>query len=128
MPLYKYNCTLGLINKLDPKTLLYMQPLHKIFAIFQSHECRLPLWRLLHFNPWVSSLILYIIQFHKYIYFSNSLLKWLDPILWITKLIKLISREYFISPLGDYEFHLENICSINIKCGCPIYWGFGRDL
>ena len=28
IPLYKYNCTLGLINKLYPKTLLYMQPLH----------------------------------------------------------------------------------------------------
>ena len=55
------------------------------------------------------------------IYFSNSLLKWLGPTLWITKLIKLISSEYFISPLRDYEFHLENICSINTKCGYPIY-------
>ena len=55
------------------------------------------------------------------IYFSNSLLKWLGPTLWITKLIKLISSEYFISPLRDYEFHLENICFINTKCGYPIY-------
>ena len=34
---------------------------------------------------------------------------------------KLISREYFISLLRDYEFHLENICSINTKCGCLTY-------
>ena len=39
----EYNCTLGLINKLYPKTLLYMQPLHKIFVVIQNHECRLPL-------------------------------------------------------------------------------------
>ena len=26
------------------------------------------------------------------------------------KPIKLISREYFVSLLRDYEFHLENIC------------------
>ena len=103
-------------------TLLYMQPLHKIFVVIQSHKCRLPLWRLLHLNPWVPGLILYDIHhiFMKSnfinIYFSNSVLKWLGPILWITKLIKLISREYFISPLRDYEFHLENICSINTKC------------
>ena len=51
------------------------------------------------------------------IYFSNFLLKWLGLTLWITKPIKLISREYFISPLRDYKFHLENICSINTKCG-----------
>ena len=43
------------------------------------------------------------------IYFSNSLLKWLDLILWIIKPIKLISRKYFISPLRDYKFHLENM-------------------
>ena len=60
------------------------------------------------------------------IYFSNSLLKWLGLTLWITKPIKLISREYFISSLRDYEFHLENICSINTKCGCPTYWSFDR--
>ena len=60
------------------------------------------------------------------IYFSDFLLKWLGLILWITKPIKLISREYFISPLRDHKFHLENICSINTKCGCPIYWGFDR--
>ena len=52
------------------------------------------------------------------IYFNNFLLKWLGLTLRITKLIKLISREYFISPLRDHEFHLENICSINTKCGC----------
>ena len=61
------------------------------------------------------------------IYFSNFLLKWLGLTLWITEPIKLISRKYFISPLGDYEFHLENICSINTKCGCPTYWGFDRN-
>ena len=55
------------------------------------------------------------------IYFSNSLLKWLGPTLKITKLVKLISREYFISPLRDYKFHLENICSINTKYGYPTY-------
>ena len=43
IPLYKYNCTLGLINKLYPKTVLYMQSLHKIFVKIQSHECRLSL-------------------------------------------------------------------------------------
>ena len=43
IPLYKYNCTLSLINKLYPKTLLYMQSLHKIFVVIQSHECRVPL-------------------------------------------------------------------------------------
>ena len=52
------------------------------------------------------------------IYFSNSLPKWLGPTLSITKPIKLTSKEYFISSLRDYLFHLENICSINIKCGC----------
>ena len=26
-----------------PKTLLYMQPLHKIFVVKQSRECKLPL-------------------------------------------------------------------------------------
>ena len=61
------------------------------------------------------------------IYFSNLLLKWWGITLWTTKPIKLISREYFISSLRDYEFHLENICSINTKCGCPTYWGFDCD-
>ena len=134
IPLYKYSCTLGLIYKLYPKTLLYMQPLHKIFVVIQNHECRLPLWRLLYLNSWVPGLILRVIHhiFMKSnsinIYFSNSLLKWLGPTLWITKPIKLILKEYFVSPLRDYEFHLENICSINTKCGCPTYWGFDRDL
>ena len=106
-----------------------MQPFHKIFVVIQSHECKLPLWRLLHL-----CLIIYVIHhiFMKSnfinIYFSNSLLKWLGPTLWITNLIKLISNEYFISLLRDYEFHLENICSINTKFGCPTYWGFDRDL
>ena len=40
---YKYKCTLGLINKLYPKNLLYMQPLHKIFVVIQSHEYKLTL-------------------------------------------------------------------------------------
>ena len=48
------------------------------------------------------------------IYFSNFLLKWLGLTLWITEPIKLISREYFISPLRDYKFHLENTCSISL--------------
>ena len=97
-----------------------MQPFHKIFVVIQSHECRLPLWRLLHFNPWILGLILYVIHhiFMKSnfinIYFSNSLIKWLGPTLWITEPIKLISNKYFISLLRDYEFHLENIYSINI--------------
>ena len=109
-------------------------PFIKIFVVIQSHKCWLPLWRLLHFNPWVSGLILYAIHhiFMKSnfinIYFSNSLLMWLGPTLWKTKLIKFISKEYFISMLRDYEFHLENICSINIKCGCPTYWDFDRVL
>ena len=34
-----YNCTLGVINKLYPKYLLYIQPLHLIFIVIQSHEC-----------------------------------------------------------------------------------------
>ena len=133
MSLYKYNYTLGVINKLYPKTLLYMQFLHKIFVVIQSHKCRLPFWRLLHLNPWLLILILYVIHhiFMKSnfvnIYFSNSLLKWLGLTLWITEPIKLIWMEYFISPLRDYEFHLENICSINIKFGCPTYWGFDRN-
>ena len=55
------------------------------------------------------------------IYFSNFLPKWLGLTLRITEPIKLISREYFISPLRDYEFYLENIRSINTKCGCPTY-------
>ena len=37
IPLYKYSCTLGLIYKLYLKTLSYMQPLHKIFVVIQSH-------------------------------------------------------------------------------------------
>ena len=45
-----YNCTLGLINKLYPKTLLYMQFLHKIFVVIQSHEYRLLLCKLLHLS------------------------------------------------------------------------------
>ena len=49
------------------------------------------------------------------IYFSNFLLKWLGLTLGITEPIKLISMEYFISPLRDYEFHLENICSITLN-------------
>ena len=53
--------------------------------------------------------------------FSNSLLKWLGLTLSITDLIKLISKEYFISSLRDYEFHLENIYSFNTKYGCPTY-------
>ena len=103
-------------------TLLYMQPLHKIFVVIQSHKYWLLLWKLLHLSLWVPGLILYVIHhiFMKSnfinIYFSNSLLKWLCQTLSITKLIKLISREYFISLLRDYEFHLENICSINTKC------------
>ena len=60
------------------------------------------------------------------IYFSNFLLKWLDLIICITESIKLISREYFISLLRDYKFNLENICSINTKCGCPTYYDFDR--
>ena len=110
-----------------------MQLLHKIFIVIQSHEYRLSLWRLLHLNPWVPVLILWVIHhiFMKFnfinIYFINSLLKWLGLTLWITKLIKLISREYFISSLRDYEFHLENICFINTKCDCPTYWGFDRN-
>ena len=56
--LYKYSCTLGLIHKLYLKTLLYMQPLYKIFVVMQSHEWRLPFCRLLHLNPWVPNLIL----------------------------------------------------------------------
>ena len=129
----KYNCTLGLINKLYSKTLLYMQPLHKIFVVIQNHKYRLLLCRLLHLNPWVSGLTIYVIHhiFMKSnsinIYFSNFLLKWLDLTLWIIVSIKLISREYFISPLRNYEFHLKNICSINTKCGCPIYWGFDHN-
>ena len=96
-----------------------MQSLHKIFVVIQSHECRLPLWRLLHLNSlstWFNPLsyLSYIMKSNFInIYFSNSLLKWLGLTLWITKLIKLISMEYFISPLRDYEFHLENIYSIN---------------
>ena len=109
-------------------------PFITIFVVIQSHKCWLPLWRLLHFNPWVSGLILYAIHYifmksnFINIYFSNSLLMWLGPTLWKTKLIKFISKEYFISMLRDYEFHLENICSINIKCGCPTYWDFDRVL
>ena len=34
----------------------------------------------------------------------------------LTKLIKLILREYFISLQRDYEFYLENMCSISITC------------
>ena len=96
-----------------------MQSLHKIFIVIQSHECRLPLWRLLHLNSlstWFNPLsyLSYIMKSNFInIYFSNFLLKWLGLTLWITKLIKLISREYFISPLRNYEFHLENIYSIN---------------
>ena len=133
MPLYKYNCTLCLIYKLYPRTLLYMQPLHKIFVVTQSHECRLPLWKLLHLNPRVPGLILKVIHhiFMKSkfinIYFSNFLLKWLNLTLWITKPIKLISREYFIYPLRDYVFHLEKICFFKIKCGYPTYWDFNHD-
>ena len=134
IPLYKYNCTLGIINKLYPKTLLYMQALHKIFVVIQNHKYRLPLCRLLHLNPWVLDLTIYVIHpiFMKSIsiniYFSNFLPKWLDLTLWIIESIKLISREYFISPLRDYEFHLENICSINTKCGYPIYWAFNCNV
>ena len=109
-----------------------MQSFHKIFVVIQSHEWRLLLCRLLHLNPWVSSLIFEVIHhiFMKSnfinIYFSNFLLKWLGLTLWIIEPIKLILKEYFISPLRDYEFHLENIYSINTKCGCPTYWGFDR--
>ena len=39
----------------------------------------------------------------------------------LTKLIKLILREYFISLQRDYEFYLENMCSFSIMCGCPTY-------
>ena len=107
-----------------------MQSFHKIFVVIQSHKCRPPLCKLLHLNPWVSSLIFEVIHhiFMKSnfinIYFSNFLLNWLGLTLWITELIKLISSKYFISPLRDYEFNLKNICSIDTKCGCPIYWGF----
>ena len=131
--LCKYNCTLGLINKLYLKTLLYMQLLHKIFVVIQNHKYRLLLCRLLHLYHWVFGLTIYVIHhiFMKSnsinIYFSNFLLKWLDLTLWIIVSIKLISREYFISPLRNYEFHLKNICSINTKCGCPIYWGFDHN-
>ena len=110
-----------------------MQSLHKIFIVIQSHECRLSLWRLLHLNSlstWFNPLsyLSYIMKSNFInIYFSNSLLKWLGLKLWITELIKLILRKYFISPLRDYEFHLENICSINTKCGCSTYWGFNHD-
>ena len=109
-------------------------PFIKIFVVIQDHEYRLPLWRLLHLNPWVPGLILNVIHYifmksdFINIYFSNSLPKWLGPTLWITKPIKLISREYFISPLGDYEFYLKNICFINTKYGCPTYWGFDHYL
>ena len=34
----KYNCILDLINKIYPKTLLYIQPIYKIFVVIQSHE------------------------------------------------------------------------------------------
>ena len=27
----------------------------------------------------------------------------------------------FLSSLRDYKLHLENICSIDTKCGCPTY-------
>ena len=60
------------------------------------------------------------------IFFSNFLLKWLGLTLWITKPIKLISSEYFISLLRDYELYFKNICSINTKCGYPTYWDFDR--
>ena len=111
-----------------------MQPLHKnirsntkSWILTATLKITLSLSLSTWFNPLCYSVYIYEIQFHKYIYFSNSLLKWLGPTLWITKPIKLISREYFISLLRDYEFHLENICSINIKCGCPTYWDFDRN-
>ena len=53
------------------------------------------------------------------IYFS--LTKVVKPNSLNNKLIKLISSEYFVSPLKVYEFHLKNICSINTKCGCLTY-------
>ena len=122
-----------LINYI-PRLYYTYNPFIKIFTVIQSHKYRLPLWRLLHLYPWIPGLIFYVIHhiFMKSnsinIYFSNSLLKWLGPTFWIIKSIKLILGEYFISPLKDYEFHLENICSINTKCGCPTYWGFDRNL
>ena len=53
------------------------------------------------------------------IYFS--LTKMVRPNSLNNKPIKLISKEYFVSLLREYEFHLDNICSINTKCGCPTY-------
>ena len=65
----------------------------------------------IRFNPLSYSSYIYEIQFHKYI------TKVVRPNIFNKKPIKLISGEYFVSPLRDYEFHLENICSINTKCG-----------
>ena len=55
------------------------------------------------------------------IYFSKLFTKVVRPNILNNKPIKFISKEYFVSLLRDYEFHFDNICSINTKCTCPTY-------